>query len=210
MIHLMHETAHYSVPLAIHHLQQSLQNEPDDPLAVISRLVEIMDRLWTRSMERDNEINQKLLSVYQQIMTFLPLLSNPVFDLAVQLQRLKDARQLGADAFVSGVLAGNWCAGLEHLEIAQGVIWAQRLHQRDPQFSDIPEAQATELKSCLQAFQARKSTLISSLNVNQSILVSRDDLHKNSSRMYAVIRHIRTLPGLQRFMLGENMTRYAR
>jgi hypothetical protein len=148
-------------------------------------------------------LSGKTLSVYQRIMTFLPLLSNPFFDLAVQLQRLKDARQLGADAFVNAVLAGNWYAGLEHLEIAQGVIWAQRFHLRDAQFYDIPEAQATELKSYLQAFETHQSRVTSILNVDPSMLASRDDLHKNSARMYAVIRHIRTLPGLERFMLGE-------
>jgi hypothetical protein len=36
------------------------------------------------------------------------------------------------------------------------------------------------------------------------LITPRDQLHAQSSRLYAVIREIRALPGLERFMLGES------
>jgi tetratricopeptide (TPR) repeat protein len=202
-IYLVEGTPHYNASLAINYLQQSLQSQPDDPSNAISQALDLLETLWTQGLESDNHVNQALLAVYQRIMTFLPLLSSPVFDLASQLQRLRNARQLGADAFVNAVLAGNWCPGLEHLEIAQGIIWAQRLHQRDPQFSDIPEAQAAELQSCLQVLHLGHSAATLLHDVEWSSRISRDDLYRNSARMYALIHQIRSLPGLERFMLGE-------
>jgi tetratricopeptide (TPR) repeat protein len=201
-IHLMQQTSHYNIDLAVQYLTQSLQDMPDNPSGLISRALVILDTLWVESSKTMSLIPFILEPVYQQIIVFLPLLSSPAFDLASQFQRLRDVRQVGADACINSVIAGDLCAGLEHLEVAQGLIWAQRLHQRDPQFRDVPEAQRAELELCLRAL-ARHNAVPTAFSLERSSELSRDELHRYSSRMYAVIRQIRAEPGLERFMLGE-------
>jgi hypothetical protein len=202
-IHLMQQTPHYSITLATQYLSQCLEDMPDNLSRLIFQALVILDKLWVESLETIFHTSLKLAPIYRQIIVLLPLLCSPAFDLASQFQRLRNVRQVGVDASINAVLAGNWCAGLEHLEVAQGLIWAQRLHQRDSQFPNIPEAQKAELELCLRAF-SRHNAVPARLSLEHPSRLSRDDLHRYSARMYAVIHQIRTVPGLERFMLGES------
>jgi hypothetical protein len=98
-------------------------------------------------------------------------------------------------------MAGNLALGLETLEVAQGVIWSQSLHRRDPQLEEVPNPQASDFRQLTQAL-AKRST-VESYRGEASARTPHDALHANSSRLYALVREIRTLPGLDRFMLGE-------
>jgi hypothetical protein len=91
--------------------------------------------------------------------------------------------------------------GLETLELAQGVIWSQSLHLRDPQLENVPESLASDLEQILQAVATKSA--INACHNEAPARTPHDTLHVNSSRMYALVREIRALPGLDRFMLGE-------
>jgi hypothetical protein len=85
--------------------------------------------------------------------------------------------------------------------LAQGVIWSQRLHRRDPQLNDVPESLANTLQQLLQAIAIGSAA--KSKYEESAVYTQDDELHSNSSQMYALVREIRALPGLDRFMLGE-------
>jgi hypothetical protein len=71
------------------------------------------------------------------------------------------------------------------------------------QLKDAPDTPATELEIHLQALAVRSTSLAYS-RAHELALTSQDILHRHSSRAYALIREIRFLPGLERFMLGES------
>jgi hypothetical protein len=143
----------------------------------------------------------QLITIYQRLVNLLPLLVHPALGLQPQLQALKRCTRLGSDAFINAAFADNHAVGLETLELAQGVIWSQSLHRRDPQLKDVPEHLASELQDLLQSFAVGSDAQLA--NEERKWLTPRDILHAQSSRAYAVIQEIRALPGLDRFMLGK-------
>jgi hypothetical protein len=119
------------------------------------------------------------------------------------LQAMKGCALLGSDAFVNATLAGDYSSGLEALELAQSVIWAQSLHRRDPQLKDVPKPIAARLREVLHAMATEPT--IDSPRREPTSRTARDELHANSSRLYTLLQEIRALPGLDRFMLGETL-----
>jgi hypothetical protein len=134
----------------------------------------------------------------------LPLLAHPVLDAHTQLQALKRCSHVGPDAFINAALASDGRSGIEMLELAQGVVWSQRLHRHDPQLDDAPVDLANELKSSLEALNGDRSSLLAESDPLPSAPALRDFHHKQSDHVQALVRQIRALPGLQRFMLGES------
>jgi hypothetical protein len=198
---LLNDNPVYDVHKAILHLSQSLQHEPDDPLAFVLSLSSLLDKLWQCNMEGKHI---QLTTIYQRLVSHLPLLIHPALGLQPQLQALKRCTQLGSDAFVNAALADQWSTGLETLELAQGVIWSTTLHRRDPQLKDVPEHLASKLQGLLQSLTISSAAQPDN-NEWKSFISPRDLLHAQSSHFYAVIREIRAVPGLERFMLGESV-----
>jgi tetratricopeptide (TPR) repeat protein len=191
----------YDVHQAIMYLSQSLQHAPDDTLAFVLSLSSLLDILWQCNAEGKHT---QLTTIYQRLVNLLPLLIHPAAGLQLQLQALKRCTQLGSDAFVNAALADDWSIGLETLELAQGVIWSTTLHRRDPQLTDVPEHLASKLQDLLPSF-ALSSAAQPDHTEWKPFISPRDILYTQSSRFYAVLREIRALPGLERFMLGETI-----
>jgi DNA-directed RNA polymerase subunit N (RpoN/RPB10) len=196
--HLQHTSASYDVRKAVLYLSQSLEHDPDDIPMFVSSLSSLLDDLWKCNIDGEHI---QLTSSYQRLVSLLPLLVHPALGLQPQLQALKRCTRLGSDAFVNAALADNWSVGLETLELAQGVIWSQSLHRRDPQLKEVPAHLASKLQDLLQ-FVTMGSAAQPDHEERKS-LTPRDLLHVRSSHADAVIREIRALPGLDRFMLGE-------
>jgi hypothetical protein len=179
-------------------LSQSLKHDPDDPLEFVESLSSLLSNIWECNLEGEHI---QLITIYQRLVNFLPLLVHPALGLQSQLQALKTCTRLGSDALVNAVLAKKTTVGFEILELAQGVIWSQSLHRRDPQLQDVPEHLASKLQGLLQSFA--RSSAAQPYDEERKWLTPRDTLHIRSSQADAVIREIRALPGLERFMLGE-------
>jgi hypothetical protein len=161
----------------------------------------LLNHLWQCNAEGKHI---QLTTVYQRLVNLLPLLIHPALGLQPQLQALKRCTQLGSDAFVNAALADDWPIGLETLELAQGVIWSTTLHRRDPQLKDVPEHLVSKLQDLLRSLAVSPAAQPDQKKW-KSFIPPRDTLHTQSSRLYAVIRDIRDLPGLERFMLGESV-----
>jgi hypothetical protein len=145
----------------------------------------------------------QLVTIYQCLVNLMPLLANPALELLPQLRALKNCSRIGSDAFVNGALADNYSSSLETLELAQSVIWSQSLYRRDPQIKDIPELLANKLQHLLQDI-AMRSAAESYHRLEPASLTPHDTLHMKSSQLHALVQEIRALPGLDRFMRGEN------
>jgi hypothetical protein len=197
-MHLQVTSPFYSGNTAIIYLSQSLENEHDDIHKVVGILADVIDKVWNCDVE---EKHIKLINIYQRFVNLLPLVVHPALGLQPQLWAIKGCSHLGSDAFVSAILAGDCSSGLQALELAQSVIWSQSLHRRDPQLKDVPKRLATTLQELLHAI-ATNSTVTA--QHNQTVARNpHDRLHVHSSWMYALLQEIRSLPGLNRFMLGE-------
>jgi hypothetical protein len=167
---------------------------------VIPRFLRLIQAIWNHDAENKHA---ELTNIYQRLISLLPLLANSVLDVQPQLLALKGCCHVGSDAFIAAILANELLSALELLELTQGVIWSQSLYLRNPQLNDVPNALATELEGHLRALAVRSVTKVFH-SAQEPTLTSQDILHRHSSRAYAIIREIRLLPGLERFMLGES------
>jgi tetratricopeptide (TPR) repeat protein len=198
-VHLQLKGPFYDVSKALMYLSQSLENKHDDIHRVVQILIYRLDDIWICEAA-DKHV--ELISIYQRLINLLPLLPHPTLGLQPQLRDMKKCSRIGSDSFVNAALSGQVAIGLEGLELAQGVIWSQSLHRRDPQLNDVPEPYMSKLQRLLRAMATGMATANSSY-YGVRALTQHDILHSQSSQLYTLIRKIRALPGLGRFMLGE-------
>jgi hypothetical protein len=127
-----------------------------------------------------------------------------VLDASSQLSALGSVRSMGSDACISALLGQRPAQAVELLDRAHGVMWAQALRLRDPQLEDIPENLAQELEVLLRAVNvpAVGGPQLDPTQTNRH-LTSLDIRHQQNSRIQAIFREVRAMPGLERFMLGS-------
>jgi hypothetical protein len=196
--HLQNTSRFFDVSKAIHYLSQSLENQPDDIFLVVRYILPLLENVWACDAEGKHV---ELTAIYHRLITLLRLLAHPALDLETQLRAMKECSRIGSDAFVNAALAGDPMVGLEILELAQGVIWSQSLHRRDPQLARVPKPLGNRLQSLLQAGGAE--SVVESHRTESVAGTPHDMLHARSSQVDVLVREIRALPGLDRFMLGE-------
>jgi tetratricopeptide (TPR) repeat protein len=200
-IHLQKATEFYDVSLALSYMSQCLESDHDDIAQVVQTLLDCLEYIWDHDCDVE-EKHVKLITIYQSLVKLLPLLVHPALDLQPQLRLFRDSNRLGSDAFVNAALTGGRSTlGLEALELVQGVIWSQSLYRRNPQLEVLPKPLANKLKELLQAVNTHSTA--EPHHKQATALNPRDMLHVNSSELFALLREIRALPGLDRFMLGE-------
>jgi hypothetical protein len=206
-LHSQSGTSFYNTSSAIQHLSESLINHPDCVSRAIVTILHVLDQTWETILnDCDHLIFVELIPLYQRLIRLLPFLSNPVLETPLQSQALRKSRQLGPDAFVNAALGGHWRSGLEDLEVVQGYLWSQRLHYRDPQLEYIPEDLAKQLKDDLRGIST-SDALPDSVGSSKSALTPHDIRHNRVAHLHTVLREVRAIPGLERFMLGETFAR---
>jgi tetratricopeptide (TPR) repeat protein len=196
-LHLLCNSPHYSVSQALEYLQQSFQHEVHDTHRFISDVCYIAALMWDNSAG-SSHTTALLVDVYAKIVSQLPLVAGFVLDTSSRLKTLKSTRQVGSDACVAALLAEQPATAVTLLDRAHGVVWTQALHQRDPQMEGAPKDLAIELEELLRATAA-------SAPVDPTRLLehTQDLRHRQNARIQTILREIRAMPGLARFMLGS-------
>jgi hypothetical protein len=83
------------------------------------------------------------------------------------------------------------------------VIWSQSFHRRDPQLEDVPDLLGKKLEEHLRAIATGSIDEFPNRPAAATALTQQDIRHAHSAQAYALVREIRALPGLDRFMMGE-------
>jgi tetratricopeptide (TPR) repeat protein len=200
-LHLLRklENPHYSVSKALEYLQQSFQHEADDIHSFISTICVDVTLIWDDFSGWTSHTIVPLAAIYAQVVDRLPLVANFALNTSSRLQSLKATRRVGSDACVAALLAKQHDTAVVFLDRAHGVLWTQALHQRDPQMEDAPKDLATELENLLRAIAAYAPVDASARLSDHS----QDLRHRQNTRIQAILREIRAMPGLARFMLGS-------
>jgi tetratricopeptide (TPR) repeat protein len=154
--------------------------------------------MWDNSGVWTPQITALLVDVYTHLVDQLPSVAGFVLDTASRLETLKFTHRVGSDACVAALLAEQPATAVTLLDGAHGVVWSQALHQRDPHMEGAPKDLATELGYLLRAIAA--PTPIDPVSVSYHL---RDLRHGQNARIQTILREIRAMPGLARFMLGS-------
>jgi hypothetical protein len=189
---------HYSVSQALEYLQQSFQHEVKNTHQFMFYACSIAALVWNDSGVWSPHTTTMFVDVYAKIVGQLPLVAGFVLDTSSRLKTLKSTRQVGSDACVAASLAEQPATAVSLLDRAHGVIWAQALHQRDPQMEGAPTDLAIELEELLR-------TIATSAPVNSARLPdhAQDLRHRQNARIQVILREVRAMPGLAHFMLGS-------
>jgi hypothetical protein len=197
-LHLFGGSHHYSTLEALRHLHQSFQHEVDHIRDFISQICSVVMLVWDDSSIWTPHITALLVGVYTQLVDRLPLMAGFVLNTSSQLRILKTTRRVGSDACVAALLVEQPATAVTVLDRAHGVVWSQALHQRDPHMEGAPKDLAVELEDLLRAIAT--FTPIDPARVPDN---PQDIRHRQNIRIQAILREIRAMPGLARFMLGS-------
>jgi tetratricopeptide (TPR) repeat protein len=194
-LHMIPNTSHFSLASAIRYLDLSFANECDYVHDFIIDTRTSLSALWDASSVWVSDTPLRLCNMYTQLIDRLPLAAGFVLDTSSRLQTLKSTHHIGTDACVVAILANQPSQAIKLLDHAHGLVWAQALHQRDPQMEGAPPGLAAELADHLRAIAAPMPTPLDGSH--------QDDRHKRNTRIQAILRAIRATPGSERFMLGN-------
>jgi hypothetical protein len=136
-----------------------------------------------------------LVDMYAKIVDQLPLAVGFLLD--TRSSRIQNWIQVGTDACVAALLAEQPATAITLLDHVHGDVWSKALNQRNPYMADLPRDLAIELEDGLRAIT--RSTPVDPARVLDHPQVLR---HRRNSRIQAILREVRAMPGLARFMLA--------
>jgi tetratricopeptide (TPR) repeat protein len=194
-VYMIPDTSHFSLASTLRYLDLSFGSEYDNVHDFIGKTRINLSNLWNTSSGWTSDTPLRLCNMYTQLVDRLPLAAGFVLDTPSRLQTLKSTHHIGTDACVVAILANQPSQAIELLDRAHGLVWAQALHQRDPQMEGAPPGPAAELADHLRAISAPTPT-----QLDQS---HQDGRHKRNTRIEAILREIRATTGSERFMLGN-------
>jgi tetratricopeptide (TPR) repeat protein len=198
-LHKIPNTCHFSLASALHYLELLFGSGFDNIHDFISTTNGDLSDLWDASSVWPSDIPMQLCNMYAQLIDHLPLAAGFILDTSSRLRTLKSTHHIGSDACVAAILAKQPLQAIELLDRAHGILWAQALHQRDPQTEGAPPELAAELAGHLRAIAAPTPT---ELGDSSHLAHHQDGRHKQNTRIQAMLREIRAMSGLERFMLG--------
>jgi tetratricopeptide (TPR) repeat protein len=201
-LHMIPDSSHFSPASALRYLGLLFGSEFDNVQDFILATRRNLSQVWDASRIWTSETPLQLCNMYTQLIDRLPLAAGFVLDTQSRLQTLKSTHHIGTDACVVALLAKQPSRAIELLDRAQGIIWAQAMHQRDPQTEGAPLELAAELEGHLRAIAVPTPTRFDDSH--------QDGRHKRNTRIQAILREICAMPGLERFMLGAPYNRLSK
>jgi tetratricopeptide (TPR) repeat protein len=204
LVHTEQGSPHFSISTATEYLLQASASIPLTTTDFMDAMQSRLDRIWCMHGIWTPDTALRLLDVYSSIIDSLSRVTGFAFDAISQLTALRSARSFGSDACVAALLSGRPRQAIEVLDHAHGIIWAQALHQRDPQLQDIPHGLAPELEALFRAVSMTMATpQIAAADPSTGYLSPEDIRHQQNSRIQTILKEVRSIPGLERFMLGR-------
>jgi hypothetical protein len=202
-VHMERDSPHLSISTATEYLAQASALFSDSPTTLTDAISNRLTLIWSLRSTWTDDMPQLLLSAYPNLIDRLSRMTGFAFDTASQLTALRSARSFGSDACIVALLSSQPRQAIELIDHAHGVIWAQALHQRDPQLQDVPRGLASELESLFRAVSMPMATHTLQHSEPASRYLSPEDIrHQQNSRIQTILTEIRQRPGLERFMLG--------
>jgi hypothetical protein len=200
-LNMYHQGPCFDVKSAINLLDDAVRMDADDPQALLSKVVEIIQLI--RSCDDIEEVQESLLSLYEAVIDLMSFAAALAFEEHTQLGALAKCGRTAADAFSLAVRVGDILTGLQLLEHARGIIWSQALNFRDPQLSQVPPQYAEELSTLLRSISKTKAvpTLLDTSKVPGG-LTARDIRYQQISRIQQLVQELRLLPELENLMRG--------
>jgi hypothetical protein len=149
----------------------------------------------------------QLLNVYRIVIARLPFLTDPhVVDEGSRFRSSRVSANFGSAALACAIAADDTELGLELIEQARAVFWAQALSVRYPDLELAPEPLRTQIAEVLSQLSSRDPTSARGLETSFDGRPSKWSLAtgENDKKLQQLLGEVRALPGLDHFMLGPS------
>jgi tetratricopeptide (TPR) repeat protein len=207
VIHLERDTPHFDPTRAVTYLRYLVETPQSDIAWLWETLLPLLHSLVALDDIRSKEFASSTLQVLSSAINLLPKRAGFVLDPQHQLQNIQEASELGLQALTVATYAGQPNIGLELMEYTRGFMWSQALYVHDPQLRDLPADLGEELKKLLMAMRDKPkapwSKFLTPEDMHRALMELR---HTKASRIEAILRDVRQLPGLEHFMTGPSLT----
>jgi tetratricopeptide (TPR) repeat protein len=200
-LYMIPATFYFSLATALGYLNLSFASEFDNVHDFVGETRDGLSDVWDASSMWASDTSLQLCNMYAQLIDRLPLAAGFVLNTSSRLQTLKSTHHIGTDACMAAIFAKQPSQAIELLDRAHGMVWAQALHQRDPQTEGAPPELAAELADHLRAIAAPTPTQPAG---SSHLAHHQDACHRRNTRIQAILREIRAMPGRERFMLGAS------
>jgi tetratricopeptide (TPR) repeat protein len=206
------EGAHNLV-VAISLLQDVLgdkQNFPRKPFVELCKGLAELPELEALS----SDIRRSLLTVFRKVLLLLPRIASFNLSIKSRLMALLDARNLAGQAALCAFSTGDTMAALELVEGGRGTFWAQGLQLRT-QLDDVPPDLRSRLEQLSDELEQASLSSNAVGDLGPGMLETSRQLQavrrlRTAAEFEDVVSHVRTIPGLERFMLPTPITTLAR
>jgi tetratricopeptide (TPR) repeat protein len=186
---------------ALRFLNEEFDAPPSNIIDFLNIALEDINRLEGFELSRSEE--KALLRLHESAIDLVIFATGFAVGHSAQLRRLVMGSALGSYAFMLSTRVDELPLGLQLLERARGIIWAETLHMRNPQFDRVPDALAKQLEDMIQRNTAngpqREETPLIAVHY-RPFLPESDRLYEQRSQLQLTLQKIRSLPGLHGFM----------
>jgi hypothetical protein len=187
--------------LAIQLLDEAFDTSTSNIIEFLDFIIEAIESIDDSELSRSEE--KALLRLHESAINRVIFATGFAVDHSAQLQRLVSGSAFGSSAFMLSTRVEELPLGLQLLERARGIIWAETLHMRNPQLVRVPEALAKKLEVLIQYSTANGPHLqkkpVPAVR-DRPFLPERDRLYEQRSQLQLTLQEIRSLPGLDSFM----------
>jgi tetratricopeptide (TPR) repeat protein len=185
-------------------LKRAIEYESSFPRSL---LVDICEGLadFTQLEHVQADVRQSLLAIYRTVLQLLPHVASLNLSVRSRLSVLLDARNLAAHAALCALSIGEVAAALQLLEDGRGTFWTQGLQLRT-QLDDVPPELRDRLDQLSDELEQASLSSVVAKNLDPGVLETSRQLQavrrrRTAAEFEAAVAHVRTIPGLERFML---------
>jgi tetratricopeptide (TPR) repeat protein len=186
---------------ALRFLNEMFDAPPSNIIEFLNIALEDINSLEALELSRSEE--KAVLRLHESAIDLVIFATGFAVGHTAQLRRLVMGSALGSYAFTLSARVDELPLGLQLLERARGIIWAETLHMRNPQLDRVPDALAKKLEDMIQRNTANgpqcEDTPLIAVHY-RPFLPESDRLYEQRSQLQLTLQKIRSLPGLHGFM----------
>jgi tetratricopeptide (TPR) repeat protein len=211
VIYMERGTPFYDLATSLLYLSRSAADEHRDVRYRLRTTVEFLQKLEVHLAALDvvdANLRTQVLEIYSAMIALLPRVAFFGIDLPSRLQSLIIGQAIATIGASHALQLGLGERAIEMLEHGRAVLWAHSLRLRS-EFDDVP----AELRRDLLVLSRQLEHGSISRNqqaLDKTTIESESKRRRQQSEAFqALVKHTRTIPGLERFMLHENFTALA-
>ncbi|EIN06443.1 hypothetical protein PUNSTDRAFT_136302 [Punctularia strigosozonata HHB-11173 SS5] len=210
-LHLDIDSPYFDVSSALQYIAEGIRDDHRDVrfrLQGTMRVLRLIEPLQPDFQDVDCSIRTHLLDIYGAVVALLPRVAYFSLDLSSRLHSLA----IGQSAAITGAACALTLSrpqrALEILEQGRGIFWSHSFRLRS-QFDDVPEVQRRQLLALAHQLE-RSNDALPDQSDDRLMEKALSRRRKQSEEFNSLVEEIRSMPGLDRFMLHDTYATLAK